>query len=298
MNASSSSGTFSDTYAAVTGRILDALEQGTAPWRRPWQKISGQPANALTGRAYRGVNVVLLGLSPYADHRWVTYLQASELGGHVRKGEASTEVVFWKPADRSREGEGEEPKRRVPLLRTYRVFNAEQCEGLRLAPVGDELRARSAERIPRAESVLRHMPDPPAVVEGQRSAWYAPGEDSVGVPDISRFETADAYYATIFHELGHATGHPARLNRPGVRGTVRFGSEDYSREELVAEFASGFLCAAIGLDNSLMGNSAAYVAGWLRALRNDAKAVVIAAGQAQRAADWIFGKTLSLAERS
>ena len=120
------------------------------------------------------------------------------------------------------------------------------------------------------------------------------------MPDLGAFVSPDAYYATRFHELAHATGHPRRLGRKGVAGTVRFGSADYSREELVAELASAFVCAAIGLDNSLdnslVDRSAAYVAGWLRALREDNRAVVVAAGQAQRAAEWIFGRTLKLAE--
>lgn len=131
-----------------------------------------------------------------------------------------------------------------------------------------------------------------------RNAWYAPKTDEVGMPDLSAFVSPDAYYATLFHELGHATGHARRLGHPGVTGEVHFGSRDYSREELVAELASAFVCAAVGLDNSLTENAAAYVAGWLRALREDSKAVLAAAGQAQRAADWIFGRALSLAENS
>lgn len=285
----------SDAYAAVTARVLEALERGTAPWRKPWQEISGSPANALTGRPYRGVNVVLLGLAPYADHRWLTFRQALELGGNVRKGERSTEVTFWKPLDVPAT-ENEDERRRVPLLRSYRVFNAEQCEGLRLPPVDADLWARRHRRIERAETVLRHMPDPPEVREGGSRAWYAPAEDLVAVPPLCAFETADAFYATLWHELGHATGHPRRLGRPGVSESAAFGSADYSREELVAELASAFVCAAVGLDNSLAENSAAYVAGWLRALGEDHRAVVVAAGQAQRAADWIFGRTLGLAE--
>ena len=140
------------------------------------------------------------------------------------------------------------------------------------------------------------MPDPPRVRERQRSAWYAPEDDLVGMPDIGRFSSPDAYYATLFHELGHATGHPRRLARTGVCETVRYGSNDYSREELVAELASAFVCASIGLDNSLSDNAAAYIAGWLSVLRADSRAVVVAAGQAQRAAEWLFGRTLSLAE--
>ncbi len=302
-----SSGTFdraapNDAYDLVTARVLAALDRGVAPWRRPWHGLSGAPANAVTRRAYRGVNVVLLGLAPFADHRWLTYRQAHALGARPRQGETPTEVVFWKLVDLAKPREtkeGEKPGaelRRFPLLRTYRVWNAEQVEDLRLSPVAADREARLHERISRAESVLRHMPAPPTVREGQRSAWYAPAEDLVGLPALGAFRTADAFYATLFHELGHATGHASRLDRPGVRGTVRFGSEDYGMEELVAELASAFVCAAVGLDNSLVDNSAAYVQGWLRALRNDRKALVVAAARAQRAAEWIFGRTKGLAD--
>ncbi len=284
-------------YAAVTARVIDALERGTPPWRKPWHSTSGFPANALTRRQYRGINVLLLSLSRFGDHRWLTFRQALELGGNVRKGERSTEVVFWKPVEASsQEPEEERERKRFPLLRTYRVFNAEQCDGLRLPPVALDREAREHERVPRAEAVIRHMPDPPGVRTGEGAAWYAPEADLVGLPAMASFRSADSFYATLFHELGHATGHARRLGRPGLGNTVRYGSADYGREELVAELASAFVCASIGLDNSLVDDTASYVAGWLKALRDDPRAVVAAAGQAQRAADWMLGKTPGLAD--
>jgi antirestriction protein ArdC len=279
-------------YSALTARILEALEQGTAPWRKPWHSTSGVPTNGLTRRQYRGINVLLLSLTRYRDHRWLTFRQALEIGGSVRRGERSTEVVFWKPVEARKPDDGEEgdPKKSFPVIRTYKVFNAEQCDGLRLAGIQLDVEQRHVDRIPRAEGVLRHMPDPPSVRMREGSAWYAPDADLVGIPPIDSFFSADSYYATLFHELGHATGHPRRLARPGLAETARFGSADYGREELVAELASAFVCAAVGLDNSLVEDSASYVAGWLKALRNDQKAAVVAAGQAQRAADWMLGK--------
>ncbi|CAN5599401.1 zincin-like metallopeptidase domain-containing protein [soil metagenome] len=282
-------------YASVTARELASLSQGLVPWRWPWQETSGAPANALTGRPYRGVNVVLLGLAPYQDHRWLTFRQCRELGGRVRKGERSTEVVFWKSYEVPSKEEGQDPeekRRGVPLLRLYRVFNVGQCEGLDLPDAAPLRLARVHGRIPRAEATLRAMPDPPTIWEGERSAWYSPKDDLVGVPGMGAFASADAFYATLFHEAGHATGHPRRLARPGICERAVYGTSDYSREELVAELASTFVCAAIGLDNSLLENSSAYVGGWLRALGNDARAVVVAFGQAQRAAEWVFGRTL------
>lgn len=275
-------------YARVTASILSELERGVAPWRRPWNRAYGLPESAVTRRPYRGINLLLLSLASYDDPRWLTYRQTLSLGGHVRRGERSTEVVFWKPSEEfSDDGE---TKKRPPLLRTYQVFNVRQCEGLSLPEVPDDRSRRFSERIPRAETVLRHMPSPPRVQEGERSAWYVPADDAIGVPDIHSFVSADAYYATLWHELGHSTGHPSRLNRTGISTVARFGTAEYSREELVAEFCSAFLCAAVGLDGSLVENSAAYVGGWLKALREDPRAAVVAAGQAQRAADWILGK--------
>lgn len=276
-------------YEAVAARVCEHLERGAAPWKRPWHDAR-LPANAVSGRAYRGANAFLLGLGMFRDHRWLTFRQALELGGHVRKGERSMVAILWKKVRvaGTREGDGEPAEADIPFLRFYHVFNVEQCDGLRLPalPVPD---ARSpAVRLERAEEIVRGMASPPAIVQGGSTASYSPSEDLVRVPRVGQFRSTDAFYATLFHELGHATGHPSRLNRPGVAGTVRFGSESYGREELVAELASAFCCAHAGLDGS-MEEQAAYCAGWLRAIRGDPKAFVTAAGQAQKAADRILG---------
>lgn len=290
-----------DVCAAVTQRIVAALEAGTVPWKKPWHSVPGAPENAVTRRPYRGLNVVLLSVPDYADNRWLTFRQARELGGSVRKGERSTEVAFWKPVERTSgtggDAEEEEARaRRYPLLRTYHVFNVQQCEGLRLPVRPDGPYDRANGRISRAENVARYMPDPPSIREGGANAWYRPSDDLVGLPPIGKFRTPDAYYATLFHELGHSTGHVKRLARPGVTGSAAFGSDDYSREELVAELASAFLCCLAGLDNSLADDSASYIAGWLKVLKGDPKAVIVASGQAQRASEWVLGRTAGLAE--
>lgn len=238
-----------------------------------------------------GVNVFLLGMGMFRDYRWLTFKQTKQLGGHVREGERSMLAVFWKPIGLKRTDPktGEVRQDRVPLLRYYHVFNAEQCEGLRLPALPTPEADAPALRIKRAEALVRDMSDPPTIREGGSSAWYSPGEDLIQVPSLKDFRSSDAFYATLFHELGHATGHERRLNRTGVTSTIRFGSEDYGREELVAELASAFLCGLAGLDNSLEDNSASYIAGWLGAIRADPKTVVLAAAQAQRAADFVIG---------
>jgi antirestriction protein ArdC len=249
--------------------------------------------NAISRKCYRGINMLLLSLAPYQDHRWLTFRQAKQLGGHIRRGERSTLVVFWKPlvitpVDAQT---GEVERVTIPLLRHYHVFSVEQCEGLKIAPADSSEPRSGSQRIEAAEAVVKFMPNPPTIREGGSTACYRPREDMVQIPRIGLFQTPDAFYATLFHELGHATGHEMRLNRSGIMNKVEFGSCDYSREELVAEMASAFCCAAIGLDNSLAEISAGYVQNWLAILKDDPKALIIAAAQGQRAADYIRGTT-------
>lgn len=278
-------------YVLVTNAILASLRRGVVPWRKPWSATCNLPANALTNRPYRGVNVLLLGMSPYSDHRWLTFKQAQELGGMVKTGERSTMIVFWKQWEAPKEESEakEKAKRKAPILRYFHVFNAEQCEGLRLPDLHVPQAEKEQQRIERADLLAHSMPNPPRIQERGSAAWYRPLDDLVQVPPLQAFETADAFYGTLFHELGHATGHKDRLNRPAVMGEIRFGSGVYSHEELVAELTSAFCCATVSLDNSLVEDSASYIGGWLKLLNADPKTVVIAAAQAQRATDYIKG---------
>ncbi|HRE93208.1 MAG TPA: zincin-like metallopeptidase domain-containing protein [Fimbriimonadaceae bacterium] len=280
-------------YETVTEKIVESLKRGVVPWRKPWKDAHALPINVASGKVYRGINVFLLGLTPYADHRWLTFKQVQERGGKVRQGEKGTLVVFWKQLEFEEidESTGEVSKRRTPMLRYFTVFNVEQIEGIDFASpyTGEPL--DESQRIERAELLARSMPNPPAIHGKARSAYYVPKEDAVYMPAFERFASADHYYGTLFHELAHASGHESRLNRKGVTEVVRFGSNDYSREELVAELTSAFCCATVGLDNSLTEDSASYISGWLDVLGDDPKAVVIAAAQAQKAADYIRGVT-------
>lgn len=280
-------------YQSVTDRIIEALERGVVPWRKPWHSGSTLPANALFNRPYRGVNILLLSLAPFTDHRWLTFHQASQLGGKVCKGEKSTTIVFWKQWETKETDPetGEVKTKRLPLLKTFSVFNVEQCSDLKVAPLPKvEILPESA-RIDRAESILRSMPNPPTIGFGGNSAWYRPSDDHVQLPVLSKFESADAFYATLAHELTHSTGHEKRLNRAGVTEAIQFGSESYSHEELVAELGSAFIAAAASLDHRLIDNAASYINGWLTVLKAEPKLVVIAAAQAQRAVDHIYGIT-------
>jgi antirestriction protein ArdC len=272
---------------------MNALKDGVVPWRKPWNVQASMPINVISNKGYRGINMFLLGLAPYTDHRWLTLKQAGELGGRIIKGQKATMVIFWKhwQPKNDQEAEQTEARKRVPILRYYNVFNVEQCEGLSIPELYCPPPLKENQRIERAELLLQSMPDPPTIQEYGTSAWYRPIEDTIQIPPLKTFDSADSYYSTLFHELGHASGHEKRLNRSGVTGQILFGSGEYSKEELVAELTSAFCCATVSLDNSLIRNAASYIDGWLSVLRNDPKAVVIAAAQAQKAADLIRGVT-------
>lgn len=251
------------------------------------------PRNLVTKRPYRGMNVILLSLGqPYVSPWWLTYRQAEHLGGHVRKGERASLVTFWKLPDRSEPEEGAEPsdaeQRRGPILRPYHVFNVEQCEGIQAPPVPD-FQPQEHERLAACEAMVAGMPSPPTLGRDPRQAFYAPALDLVAMPDLSQFETVESYYSTLFHELTHSTGHASRLSRASLGTPAPFGSPDYSKEELVAEFGAAFLCAQAGIFPATVESQASYIQGWLAVLKKDKRLLPIAAGQAQRAADFILG---------
>jgi antirestriction protein ArdC len=225
-------------------------------------------------------------MTPYSDPRWITMKQCNAKGGKIRKGEKSTLVIFWKKNTISQESDsGEITEKQIPLLRYYLVWNVEQCEGLDLPP----LETKQVDVIAQAEAIVANMPNPPNIRDdGGYQAYYRPLTDSIHLPQRNSFDSAREYYSTLFHELGHSTGHHSRLNRPTLTEVVPFGSETYSKEELVAEFSSAFLCAHAGIETTI-NNSAAYIKGWLKKLRSDPKLAIIAASQGQKAAHYIIG---------
>jgi antirestriction protein ArdC len=272
----------SKVYEIVTEKILAALESGTAPWHKPWR--SGVARNAISNRPYSGINALLLGMSPYSDPRWITMKQANQKGGKICKGEKSTLVIFWTQNTIAQENDdGELTETQIPLLRYYLVWNVEQCEGLYLPA----LEPRKVDAIAQAEAIVAGMPNPPRVnYNGGDKAYYVPDSDSIHPPVKDNFDSTGEYYSTIFHELTHSTGYQARLNRPTLTEVVPFGSETYSKEELVAELGAAFLCGLAGIENTV-NNSAAYINGWLKKLKSDTKLAILAASQGQRAADYI-----------
>lgn len=286
-----------DVYQIVTDQIISLLESGTVPWRQPWTGGSDNyPRNLRTGKPYRGVNVFLLAVTAwqqgYESRYWLTFKQAQERGGKIRRGEKSTLVVFWKQLEVEDKQTGEAKK--VPCLRYYRVFNVEQCDGLEVpdATGHDPL---DFQPINAAQQIVTGYPQGPTIEHHGGKAYYRPSEDTVAMPEPERFGSAEAYYNVLFHELTHSTGHAARLAR--LEGTpAAFGTADYSKEELIAEMGAAFLSAYAGIITDTVENSAAYIQGWLKKLRDDKRLVVSAAGAAQRAADWILGERPTLGE--
>ena len=277
-----------DAYGEITDRIIAALERGTVPWRTPWRARGHR--NARTHRPYRGINTVVLQMAAlergWSDPRWLTYRQARAGGGHVRRGEQGTRVVLWKWIEKKDSPDPERPEH-YPLLRLFTVFNVAQCEGVRL-PVRKA--QDCCDPLERAEAVIAGYANGPSIHEDAESAYYVPERDEVHLPPRDVFGDAHGYYATLFHELAHSTGHPKRLGREGYRTAARFGSERYSQEELVAEFAAAFLGSEAGIDPSRVEQSASYIASWLKVLEDDRRLAVVAAAQAQRAADHVLGR--------
>ncbi len=275
-------------YEIITETIIEKLERGTVPWHQPWSSEAAK--NLISKRDYRGINVFLLGASRYANPYWLTFRQAKQLGGHVKKGERSTPMVFWKWLERERDNPdtGEIETVSTPLLRYYRVFNVEQCEGIPAEKVPALENARDFRPIEEAERVVQEMPQRPIIQHEAAQAFYRPSADVVNMPAPKLFTGDEEYYSTLFHELTHATGHESRLKRLDTDKVAAFGGKDYSQEELVAEMGSAFLYGHCGIAERIIDNSAAYIQGWLRRLRNDKSLVVFVAAQAQKAVDFIL----------
>ena len=280
-----------DTYQVITDRIIDMLERGTVPWRKPWQTIA--PANLVSRKPYRGVNVLLLACSEYDSPYWLSFNQAKKLGGHVNKGERSTMVVYWNWIEKESgriAKDGSPVADRIPFLRHYSIFNVRQCtlpDGI----VPDLPDKPTVEPIAACEAIVAAMPNLPTIDnKGGNRAYYRQRTDSVHMPEKNRFDGSAEYYSVLFHELTHSTGHKSRLNRHSLTEHDGFGGENYSREELVAEMGAALFCGQAGIETQTADNSASYIASWLRALKNDKKLVVTAAAQAQKAADYILAK--------
>lgn len=283
----------SKIYEEITAKIIAAIEKGAPRFEMPWHTKGpnfSRPRNVSTKQPYNGINVLALWVATderrFASNEWATYLQWQQLGCQVRKGEKSTGIVFWKKldADESVEDDDEHVRRRF-IARASRVFNADQVEGYLTAPTPPPLTVFQS--IGMIEEIVRRIGV--SLSYGHDRACYHPLSDTILMPDTERFfgsstsSAEESFYATLLHELVHATGHSTRLDRE----FSRFGSEAYAMEELVAELGSAFLCADLGINNEPRLDHAAYIDSWLTVLKRDAKALFAASSRSASALRFI-----------
>jgi antirestriction protein ArdC len=266
-------------YEIVTERIIEELEKGVVPWQRHW--MNGGAVNWKTERSYRGINAFLLPGGEYA-----TFKQITDAGGKVKKGAKSHIVVFWTWLEKENPENGKEEK--IPYLRYYRVFDiVGQVEGIESKRKEITIEPKP---IDRAEEIFKGYRKELTFTFFAGHPMYIPSQDRVNCPPIEHFTVPEEYYCTLFHEMIHSTGHQSRLARPGVTiPHVKFGDENYSKEELIAEMGAAMLCGVANIHNTIE-NSASYIHSWIRVLKDDNRLVVQAAAQAQRAADLILGE--------
>lgn len=277
-----------DIYAAITDRIIDALEAGTVPWHKPWVGGSSGCVSFCTGKPYSLLNHILLG---GVSGEYATFKQIQQQGGHVLRGEKAHMVVFWKFLKVVDEETQEEKE--VPYLKYINVFNVvTQCEGITPRWTATTIPASNLQPDAIAEAVVKDYIDRSGVrltVTESDKAYYQPSTDTVVVPQLSQYQRVEEFYSTEFHELVHSTGHHSRLNR--IADVAAFGSHEYSKEELVAELGSAFLVNHCGLESEAsFRNSAGYIQGWLKALQDDKRLIVSAASAAEKAVSLILNR--------
>ncbi|WP_276499853.1 ArdC family protein [Pontibacter litorisediminis] len=283
----------------VTNEVIEQLEQGKVLWQKPWTSF-GLPKNYSSGRPYEGFNAFYLHYitekNNYTAPCFLTFRQAQELGGYVKKGEKGTKIIYWKLyQDKAGKKEGEEAEEEmstaerkfVPMLWT--VFNIDQVEGIDFVlPAGFE--RTELQVLEACQRVVEGYPEPrPYIGHGGSQAYYVPASDRVQLPELSSFVSSQAYHATLFHELIHSTGHPNRLNRFSEEERAsHFGDENYSKEELIAEMGASFLSAFTGIKEEVLKNSVAYLQGWVSKLKDDKTMIFYAGTRAFKAASYIL----------
>lgn len=277
-----------DLHAEVTAKIIAKLEQGVVPWRQNWtgRAGAGLPVNATTGKAYSGINVVLLWITGaergYTDNRWLTYKQAQGAGAQVRPGEKGTRAIYVSAYEKTDKKTGE--KIWLKFLKSFVLFNVEQCDGFPALAANEavETLLPVAARLPHIDAYLKATGI--EIRENGQNPCYTRQLDYVALPEFENFHSADAFYVTAFHEVGHATGHESRCNRQFGK---RFGDKEYAVEELTAELAAAFQAATFGLSNEDHEQSASYISYWLKVLRNSDQILTAAAAAASKACAWL-----------
>ena len=287
-----------DTYQRITDYVINQLEKGEIVWQKGWNSL-GLAKNIATNHQYRGWNIFFLNFVTsffkYKTPYFITYKQALDKGGTIRRGEKGFQVVWWETLEDKRHAikKDDEPEKgkiyRVPKVHT--VFNIDQTHGIEFPTVENQFRSITL-KIYACENILKNMPGIPLIKHKGDKAFYYPTDDSITLPNIERFHSDEAYYKTLFHELAHSTGHKKRLNRKELVEHDGFAKENYSKEELTAELTAAFLCAVCGIEQQIISNSTAYIQGWLKTLKNDKKLILKAATQAQAAAEYIMNNAI------
>ena len=284
-----------DVYSLVTDKIIELLEAGTIPWRKPWTD-AGIPKNLISKRPYRGINLLLLNSLGYDQNLFLTWKQLKTIGGSVKKGEKGIIVVFNKMVEREVEKNGEPKIEKKSFIRYYKIFNVAQCTGIPPAFIvhGEP---REHEPLFECERIIEEMADCPDIRHEEDEAYYVPALDYINMPNISSFDSSPDYYGTLFHELIHSTGHQKRIGRKEVYQNPHYGTELYSQEELVAEMGSCYLKSHTGIPIAELNNSAAYIRDWLEVFKGDKRFVVMAASKAQQAVEYILKVPETIEER-
>ena len=277
-----------NVYQMVTDRIIAELEKGSIPWKRPWTGVNTGAYNRISNKPYSLLNQILLG----RDGEWATFKQWTDLGGHIRKGEKSSFVVFWKiqPYE-DINADGEKVVKQIPLLRYYNVFHISQVDGVEPKSKPELKEVEPIEAVETIKESYKERAHIQIIETVTNKAFYSPALDYINVPCKEQYQNANEFYSTLFHEMVHSTGHKTRLDRFANDEKVAFGSESYSKEELVAELGSAMLLNQIGIETpQTFKNSAAYIQNWLQVLRNDNKFIVSAASKAEKAVNFILGE--------
>lgn len=275
-----------DVYSMVTERIINQLESGYIPWKKPWANCITGTYNRISKKTYSLMNQLLL----IHEGEYATFKQWEQIGGKVKKGEKAEIVVFWKlQEEKIKDDNGKEKIRQIPLLRYYNVFHISQVENVLPIPRTENF---ETEPIEKAEKVLHGYIDREHIelyTEENNRAFYRPSDDSITLPNISQFERAEEFYATAFHEVTHSTLKESRCNRETENKTSYFGNEDYSKEELVAEIGSSAILNFLEIETeSTLKNNSAYIQSWIKVLKNDKKFIISASGKAEKAVKYIL----------
>jgi antirestriction protein ArdC len=292
-----------DTYKRITDFVIEQLGKGEVIWRKGWNEF-GLPKNITTGREYKGLNSFLLNFitmhKEFKTPYFITYKQAMSAGGTIRRGQKGFTVIYWATVENKSkkievDGEQEYFTYRIPKCHT--VFNIDQTHGIEYPKIEKQLRSHT-EKIYACDKVIDTMPEKPNILHQGDKPCYDKMNDCVFIPPVEQFHSDEEYYAALFHELAHSTGHTRRLNRSELMQSDGFGKELYCKEELTAELTAAFLCAVCGIEQQTVNNIAAYIKGWLNILRNDKKLILKAATQAQAAADFILNKSFEVKQES